>query len=88
MELRVPCSITAFWSASLIDLTGLAFLKVRQLGPLDQALCLRMYVGCPRRFHCCGNRIIPSLSSYDQADLLRGAYFWGDQIRGHWRLEK
>lgn len=37
---RVPCSMTAFWSASLIDLTGFEFLKARETCYLETGCVL------------------------------------------------
>ena len=73
--MRAPCSITAFWSASLIDLTGLEFLEARETGPSEWDSSSHMYVACPRGFHRCGDRIITSFPSYNQAHLLRSTYF-------------
>ena len=62
---HAPCSIIAFWSASLIDLTGLEFLKARKTGHLEQDSCSHVHVAPPRGFHCCGDRIIAGLSGYN-----------------------
>ena len=40
--------MTAFWSASLIDLTGFKFLKSHETGPLETGFVLTRVHGIPQ----------------------------------------
>ena len=45
---HAPCSMTAFWSASLIDPTGFEFLKARKMGTLETGFVLTRVRGMPQ----------------------------------------